>query len=68
MFSYNLKQANISGEPKFLLLEYNQATNKAYGYVLLDFNQSIPEDICVVTDIFDNENTVYLLVNSKKVH
>jgi hypothetical protein len=26
------------GEPKFLLFAYNQATNKPYGYILLDLN------------------------------
>ena len=54
------------GEPKFLLSAYNQATNKPYGYILLDLNQNTPEDLRVVTDIFDNEITVYLPVNSKK--
>jgi hypothetical protein len=54
------------GAPKFLLSAYNQATNKAYGYILLDLNQNTPEDLCVATDIFDNEITVYLPMNSKK--
>ena len=31
----------------------------------LDLNQDTPEDLCLVTDIFDNEITVYLPVNIK---
>ena len=54
------------GAPKFLLSAYTQATSKPYGYILLDLNQSTPEDLRVVTDIFDNEITVYLPVNSRK--
>ena len=54
------------GAPKFLLSAYTQATSKPYGYILLDLNQSTPEDLRVVTDIFDNEITVYLPVNTIK--
>ena len=39
-------------ELKFLLLVYNQSTNKPYGYNLLDLNQNTPEDFHVATDIF----------------
>ena len=39
------------GEPKFLLSAYNQATNKPYGYTLIDLNQNTSEDLRVVTDI-----------------
>ena len=28
--------------------------NKPYGYILLDLNQNIQEDLPVVMDIFDN--------------
>ena len=56
------------GAPKFLLSAYNQATNKPHGYILLDLNQNTPEDLRVVTDIFDNEITVYLPVNTKKTY
>ena len=56
------------GEPTFLHLAYNQATNKPYGYILLDLNPNTPEKFRVDTDIFDNEITVYLPMNSKKVH
>jgi hypothetical protein len=35
---------------------------------LLDVNQTTPEELRVVTDIFDDEITVYLPVNSKKGH
>ena len=59
------KQIN-PGAPKFLLSACTQATNKPYGYILLDLNQSTPEDLRVVTDIFNNEITVYLPVNSRK--
>ena len=53
------------GSPKFLLSVYSQATSKLYGCILFDLNQNKTEDLCVVTDIFDNEITVYLLVKSK---
>jgi len=56
------------GEPKFLLSAYNQATNKAYCYVLLGLSQNTPEELSVVEDVFDGGIIVYLPLNSKKGH
>jgi hypothetical protein len=56
------------GEPKFLLFAHNQVTNKPCHYILLDLNKNTPEELRVVTDIFDNEITIYIPVNSKKGH
>ena len=56
------------GAPEFLLSEYNHATNKFYGYILLDLNHNALENLHVVTDIFDSEINLYIPLNSKKVH
>ena len=56
------------GAPKFLISAYSQTTNKLYGFILRNLNQNAPKDWRVATDIFDNEITVYLPVNSKKGH
>ena len=32
------------GEPKFLLSEYNQVTNKSYEHILLNLNQNPPRE------------------------
>ena len=53
-------------EQKCVLSAYNQATNKPYGYILLDINQNKLKDLGVVNDIIDNEITLCQRVNSKK--
>ena len=40
--------------------------HKPCGYILLDLNQSTAEELRVVADVFDNEITVHIPVNSKK--
>ena len=54
----------ISWWTKFSTLLINAATNKFYGYFLLDFVQNTQEDLLVVTDIFHKEITLHLPVNS----
>ena len=55
------------GAPNFLLSAHSQATNNPSGYIQFNLTQDTPEDLRVVTDIFDNEITVYLPVNSKTI-
>lgn len=54
------------GQPKFLLSAYNQATSKPYGYIVIDLNQNTPEELRVISNIFDREITVYLPVSDRK--
>ena len=55
-----------TGTPKLVLSAYSQTTNKPYCCILLDVYQNTPKNLRAVTDIFDNEITVYLQVISKK--
>ena len=50
---------------KFSLWEYNQATNKPYGYILWDLIQNTTEELRVIIGVFDSEITISLPVNSK---
>jgi hypothetical protein len=54
------------GQPKFLLSAYNQATSKPYGYIVIYLNQNTPEELHFISNIFDCEITVYLLVGYGK--
>ena len=67
-FPITLNKQIYPDEPKFFLSAHNQATNKSYGYIILDLNQNKREDLRVITGNFENEINVYLPVNSKKGH
>ena len=67
-FPITLNKQIYPDEPKFFLSAHNQATNKSYGYIILDLNQNTREDLHVITDNFEKEITVYIPVNSKKGH
>ena len=56
-------------EPKFLLLAYNQATNKFCGHVLVASQSKHARGFtCSHGYLSDNKITIYLPVNSEKGH
>lgn len=52
--------------PKFLQEAYEDACEKAYGYLLLDLRQTTPEHLRFRTNIFqdDNPNNIIYVSNS----
>ena len=48
------------GENFFLTEAYKDATQRAYGYLFLDFQQTTPEHLRVRTDILNLRPIVYV--------
>ena len=52
---------------KWIVYSFTDATSKPYGYLVLDYHTSTPEDQTVVTNILLKDQLNYYINNNAKV-
>ena len=59
----NLGKQLYPGNQKFFMQVFNDATNRPYGYLLIDLHPKTDEKVRLRTDIFDGKQVVYVPKN-----